>query len=197
MSSSAAKRPCSSCSPRPVLRGPRSRSGRRLNSWNSRAGFAGRERIIGTRAGRRSRAIGFRHEPIWNELPTWVVMRPGAEICDYRGRRNVEPRTAKWNSAGALARPLLTARQRLKEDEDRAKYQGNTAGHSTDGVRGGLGVGNQIEEREAHDQEDDEPLDPRHVGLLILSVLIADYWKTCWVYRQKALVPFRARMSSE
>jgi hypothetical protein len=34
-----------------------------------------------------------------------------------------------------------------------------------DGVRGGLRVGNQIVEEKAHDQEDDEPLDPRHVGL--------------------------------
>jgi hypothetical protein len=33
------------------------------------------------------------------------------------------------------------------------------------GVRGGLRVGNQIVEEKAHHQEDDEPLDPRHVGL--------------------------------
>src|SRR4029453_627857 len=72
---------------------------------------------------------------------------------------------------------LLTTSQRLKEDEDRAEYRGNTACHGTDCVRGSLGVGNQIEECEAHDQEDDELLDPCHVGLLILSVLIADYSK--------------------
>jgi hypothetical protein len=37
-------------------------------------------------------------------------------------------------------------------------------------VCGRLGVGDQIVERKARDQEDDEPLDPRHVGLLILAV---------------------------
>jgi hypothetical protein len=56
----------------------------------------------------------------------------------------------------------------LKEDEDRPKYQGNAAEYGTDGVRGSLRVGNQIEECKAHDQEDNKPLDPRHVGLLIL-----------------------------
>jgi hypothetical protein len=48
------------------------------------------------------------------------------------------------------------------------KYQSKAAEYRTDSVRGSLRVGNQIEECEAHDQEDDEPLDPRHVGLLIL-----------------------------
>jgi hypothetical protein len=47
--------------------------------------------------------------------------------------------------------------------------------YGTDGVPGSLRVGNQIKECEADDQEDDEPLDPRHVGLLILSVFTADY----------------------
>jgi hypothetical protein len=65
--------------------------------------------------------------------------------------------------------------QSLEEDEDRAKYQSKAAEEHTDGVRGGLRVGNQIEKGEAHDQEDDEPLNPRHVGLLILSVFTADY----------------------
>ena len=47
--------------------------------------------------------------------------------------------------------------------------------YGTDGVRGSLRVGNQIEECKAHHQEPDEPLDPRHVGLLILSVFVAAY----------------------
>ena len=64
-------------------------------------------------------------------------------------------------------RPLLIS-QSLKEDEDRAKDHGKAGSHGTDGVRGSLRVGNQIEQREAHDQEDDEPLDPFHLGLVIL-----------------------------
>jgi hypothetical protein len=72
------------------------------------------------------------------------------------------------------ARPPLTS-QSLKEDEDRAKYHSKGLEYGTDGVRGSLRVGNQIEECEANDQEDDKPLDPRHVGLLILSVFTPDY----------------------
>ena len=37
---------------------------------------------------------------------------------------------------------------------------------------------NQIEQRKAHDQEDDDPLDPHHVGLFILPVFTADYSNT-------------------
>ena len=37
---------------------------------------------------------------------------------------------------------------------------------------------NQIEQRKAHDQEDDYPLDPLHVGLFILPVFPADYSNT-------------------
>ena len=73
--------------------------------------------------------------------------------------------------------PPLT-RQRLKKDEDRAEDHGKAAGYGTDEVRGTLRVGNQIEERKAHDQEDDEPLDPCHVGLVILPVFTADYSHT-------------------
>jgi hypothetical protein len=75
------------------------------------------------------------------------------------------------------ARPPLTS-QRLKEDEDRAKYQSKAVEYGTDGVCGSLRVGNQIEECEAHYQEDDEALDPRHVGLLILPVVTTDYSNT-------------------
>jgi hypothetical protein len=74
-------------------------------------------------------------------------------------------------------RPPLTS-QRLKEDEDRAKYQSEAAEYSADGVRGSLRVGNQIEECEAHDQENDEPLDPRHIALLILPVFTTEYSNT-------------------
>jgi hypothetical protein len=73
--------------------------------------------------------------------------------------------------------PPLT-RQRLKKDEDRAEDHGKATGYGTDEVRGTLRVGNQIEERKAHDQEDDEPLDPCHVGLVILPVFTADYSHT-------------------
>jgi hypothetical protein len=58
------------------------------------------------------------------------------------------------------------------------KYHSKTLEDGTDGVRGGLRIGNQIVEKKAHDQEDDEPLDPRHVGLLILPVFTADYSNT-------------------
>jgi hypothetical protein len=74
-------------------------------------------------------------------------------------------------------RPPLTS-QSLKEDEDRAKYPRNAPDYATDGVRGSLRLGNQVKQEEADDQEDDEPLDPRHLGLLILPVLIADYSHT-------------------
>ena len=37
---------------------------------------------------------------------------------------------------------------------------------------------NQIKQRKAHDQEDDDPLDPLHVGLFILPVFPADYSNT-------------------
>ena len=67
--------------------------------------------------------------------------------------------------------------QSLKEDEDRAKDHGKAASYGTDGVRGSLGVGNQIEQREAHDQEDDEPLDPLHLGLVIFPGF-SDYSST-------------------
>jgi len=78
---------------------------------------------------------------------------------------------------GSSARRPLTS-QRLKENEDRAKDHGKAASYSTDGVRGSLGVSNQIEQREAHDQEDDEPPDPCHVRLVVLPVFTADYSST-------------------
>ncbi len=65
----------------------------------------------------------------------------------------------------------------LKEDEDRAKDHGKTASYGTDGARGSLRVGNQIEQREAHDQEDDKPLDPLHLGLVIFPGF-SDYSNT-------------------
>ena len=40
------------------------------------------------------------------------------------------------------------------------------------------GLRNQIKQRKAHDQEDDYPLDPLHVGLFILPVFPADYSNT-------------------
>jgi hypothetical protein len=78
------------------------------------------------------------------------------------------------NRESDRCKPPLTS-QSLKEDEDRAKDQGNAPDYATDGVRGSLRLGNQIEQEEADDQEDDELFDPRHLGLLTLPVLIADY----------------------
>jgi hypothetical protein len=72
--------------------------------------------------------------------------------------------------------------QRLKEDEDRAKYHSKTAEYGTDGVRGRLRVGNQIEECEAHHQEDNEPFDPRHVGLLFFRSSLQIIRRPCCVY---------------
>ena len=57
------------------------------------------------------------------------------------------------------------------------KTTSKAASYRTDGVRGSLRVDNQIEQREAHDQEDDEPLDPLHVGLVTLPVF-TDYSNT-------------------
>jgi hypothetical protein len=76
------------------------------------------------------------------------------------------------------ARGTALVSQRLKEDEDRVKYQGKAAEYGTDSVCGSHRVGNQIEEGKANYQEDDEPLDPSHVGLLILPRLIAGYSST-------------------
>ena len=102
-----------------------------------------------------------------------------------KSRRNIRPKASRKPimivppacapsptvacGSSQFSSPPLTS-QRLKEDEDRAKNHGNAASYGTDAVRGSLRVGNQIEQREAHDQEDDEPLDPLHVGLVILPV---------------------------
>src|SRR4029453_15018713 len=61
------------------------------------------------------------------------------------------------------------------ENNDRAEDPGKGPEYGADGIRGGLRLRNQIKNRKAHDQEDDEPLDPRHVGLFILPVFHADY----------------------
>ena len=55
------------------------------------------------------------------------------------------------------------------------KYHCKAVDDGTDGVRGSHRLSNQIEDCKAHDQEDDEPLDPRHVGLLIFPVFTAYY----------------------
>jgi hypothetical protein len=70
-------------------------------------------------------------------------------------------RSERAHCTDPTSAPPLTS-QRLKKDEDRLKYHGKALEYGTDGVRGGLRVGNQIVEKKAHDQEDDEPLDPRH-----------------------------------
>jgi hypothetical protein len=62
--------------------------------------------------------------------------------------------------------------------------------YGTDGVRGGLRLRNQIENRKAHDQEDDEPLDPLHVGLFILPVFHADYSNTLQQVQADAWIIF-------
>jgi hypothetical protein len=82
------------------------------------------------------------------------------------------------------ARPPLTS-QRLKEDEDRPKYNSNAADYSTDGVCGSHRLRNQIEQKKAHHQEDDEPLDPSHVILLIFRSSPQTIRTPCRVYRRK------------
>ena len=107
--------------------------------------------------------------------------------------QTIRPRSRR-QEAGNL--PTLTTSQRLKEDEDRAKYQSKAAQYGPDGVRGCLGVGNQIEKCEAHDQEDDKPLDPRHIGLLILSVFTTDYSSTLLRVQVEASMLFFLRCMS-
>jgi hypothetical protein len=63
----------------------------------------------------------------------------------------------------------------LEENDNRAKYPGKSSEDGTHSIRRGLRLRNQIEKKKAHDQEDDEPLEPRHVGLFILPVFTADY----------------------
>jgi hypothetical protein len=99
-----------------------------------------------------------------------------------------------WSKSGSLSSPPLTS-QRLKEDEDRAKYHSKAVEYRTDGVRGSLRVGNQIEEREANHQEDDEPLDPCHIGLLILRSSPQTIRPACCVYRHKPHALLSRRMS--
>jgi hypothetical protein len=84
---------------------------------------------------------------------------------------------------GRVRRLQLTS-QRLKEDKDRPKYDSNAAEYGTDGVSGSHRLRNQIEQKKAHDQEDNEPLDPRHVGLLILPTS-QPIRTPCRMYRQK------------
>jgi hypothetical protein len=97
-------------------------------------------------------------------------------------------RAAPRHPQRAHDRAPLTS-QGLKEDEDRVKYQSKAAEYGADGVRGSLRVGNQIEKCEAHDQEDEEPLDPRHVELPILSVFTADYSSTLLAVQAEAPIP--------
>jgi hypothetical protein len=93
-------------------------------------------------------------------------------------------------------RALLTS-QSLKEDKDRSKYQGKAVDYSTNAVRGSHRIGNQKVECKAHDQENDEPLDPRHVGLLILPVFTSDYSNTVphvqGEHRDLAAIPVGSR----
>ena len=51
---------------------------------------------------------------------------------------------------GDLSARLPLTSQRLKEDEDRPKYNSNAAGYSTDGVCGGHRLRNQVEQKKAH-----------------------------------------------
>jgi hypothetical protein len=59
-------------------------------------------------------------------------------------------------------------------------------------------VGNQIKERKAHDQKDDEPLDPCHIGLVILPVFTADYSHTMpRVQAEASMLSSRSREQGE
>jgi hypothetical protein len=66
----------------------------------------------------------------------------------------------------------------LKEHDDRAKHVAKGCKHGLDRIPGRHWMCNQIEQCEAHDQEDDDPLYPHHVGRFILPVFIADYSNT-------------------
>ena len=61
--------------------------------------------------------------------------------------------------------------QSLKEDNDRPKYNGQAAEQRADGVCRSHGLSNQKEQEKAHGQKDDDPLDPRHVVLLVFRSL--------------------------
>ena len=109
--------------------------------------------------------------PFWTRLPSPAPSRRGSKLLQ---RNLTHDSTRRLRDS---VQPTLT-NQSLKEDEDRAKYQGNAPDYAADGVRGSLRLTNQIEQEEANDQEDDELFDPRHLGLLTLPVLIADYSNT-------------------
>jgi hypothetical protein len=63
------------------------------------------------------------------------------------------------------------------------KYQSKAAEYGTDGVRGIDRLRNQIEQKKAHDQEDDELLDPPHIGLLIFRSSPQSIRMGCRMYR--------------
>jgi hypothetical protein len=63
----------------------------------------------------------------------------------------------------------------LEERDDRAKHSPKGSEYRANGVRRSLRLRNQIEEQKAHEQEDDDPLHPHHVGRFILPVFTADY----------------------
>jgi hypothetical protein len=109
--------------------------------------------------------------------------RPSSGVCFLETRRA---------DRASSAHPRLTS-QRLKEDEDRPKYKSNAAGYGTDGVCGSHRLRNQIEQKKAHDQEDDEPLDPRHVVWLILPVFTSDYSNARRMYTCRSLDACRCR----
>jgi hypothetical protein len=66
----------------------------------------------------------------------------------------------------------------LEERDDRAKYSRKGSEYRANAVCRSLRLRNQIEEQKAHEQEDDDPLDPYHVGRFILPVFTADYSNT-------------------
>jgi hypothetical protein len=77
----------------------------------------------------------------------------------------------------------------LEERDDRAKHSRKGTEYRANGARGSLRLRNQIEEQEAHDQEDDDPLDPHHVGRFILPVFTADYSNTLLYVQANACMP--------
>jgi hypothetical protein len=85
---------------------------------------------------------------------------------------------------GCVVQEATLTSQSLKKDEDRPKHNSKTAEYGTDGVRGSDRLRDQIEQEKAHDQEDDEPFDPPHVGLLFLPVFSSDYSNVLRMYRR-------------
>jgi hypothetical protein len=101
---------------------------------------------------------------------TTQLMRDGLHWSHNPRCGRTDRKVFQVSSRLPLVGPKPLTRQSLKEDEDRVKDHTKGLKYGTHGVRGRLGVSNQIEKGKAHDQESNELPDPRHDGPLILPV---------------------------